>query len=127
MDESNNESSLSNTRQSSIDLPIRRRGADREDETVLQDTMPPQQKKVVMIETPPKEPPQQPEPMSPSTFSSNKPNQDPVRTDPQNLLEPKKRKLDRQVEERVPEIHLVGSITSASNVITDITEGAMIR
>eukprot|EP00599_Poterioochromonas_sp_BG-1_P005656 CAMPEP_0173144628 /NCGR_PEP_ID=MMETSP1105-20130129/7334_1 /TAXON_ID=2985 /ORGANISM="Ochromonas sp., Strain BG-1" /LENGTH=296 /DNA_ID=CAMNT_0014058321 /DNA_START=20 /DNA_END=910 /DNA_ORIENTATION=+ len=123
MDEGSlNESNLSNTRQSSIELPIRRR--EREDETVLQDTMP-AQRKVVMIETPTREPPV----ITPSSssFSVNKPNQDPIRTEPQNLLEPKKRKLDRQIEERIPEIHLVGTITSAANIISDITEGALCR
>lgn len=125
MDEGSlNDSNLSNTRQSSIELPIRRREREREDETVLQDTMP-AQRKVVMIETPTREPPV----ITPSSssFSVNKPNQDPIRTEPQNLLEPKKRKLDRQIEERIPEIHLVGTITSAANIISDITEGAMCR
>jgi hypothetical protein len=52
---------------------------------------------------------------------------DPIRTDPIKALELRKRRLDRQADSFMPEIHYVGQITSAKNVILDSTEGALCR
>ena len=135
------ESHLSSTHQSSIELPLRRDPIrEQENETVLLDTMPLPKRTVTIddpqsnnrnlndsiitsqptINTPPS--------LTPNTSTILSKNQtEPVRTDPQNILEPRKRKIDRQIEERVPEIHIVGSFHSAENVILDLTEGAMCR
>lgn len=52
---------------------------------------------------------------------------DPIRTDPVKALELRKRRLDRQADSSMPEIHYVGQITSAKKVITDTTEGVFCR
>lgn len=52
---------------------------------------------------------------------------EPIRTDPIKALEARKRRLERQVEPNVPEIHYVGQILSMSMVINDALEGAFCR
>lgn len=52
---------------------------------------------------------------------------DPIRTDPVKALELRKRRLDRQADSSMPEIHYVGQIVSAKNVTVDSTEGAFCR
>lgn len=53
----------------------------------------------------------------------------PVRTDPIEGLDARtvKRRLDRQVNDRVPEIHIVGRIASGKDLVNDISEGAFCR
>ena len=67
--------------------------------------------------------------LNPSTalFPIHKPDTSPIRTDAQNILEAKKRRLDRQIEESIPEIHIVGQIVSGQGIILDSSDGAMIR
>lgn len=55
------------------------------------------------------------------------PVQEPVRTEPVKMLEPRKRRLDRQFEEKIPEIHLIGEIKDANGICLDITEGLFLR
>lgn len=57
----------------------------------------------------------------------NAPVPEPTRTEPVKLLEPRKRRLDRQVEERIPEVHIVGRLSTAREVCLDVTEGIFIR
>jgi len=52
---------------------------------------------------------------------------DPIRTDPIKALELRKRRMDRQADSSMPEIHYVGQIVSARRVINDSTEGAFCR
>lgn len=52
---------------------------------------------------------------------------DPIRTDPIKALELRKRRLDRQADSSMPEIHYIGQILSARNVISDSTEGTFCR
>lgn len=52
---------------------------------------------------------------------------DPIRTDPIKALELRKRRLDRQADSFMPEIHYVGQITSAKDVTMDSTEGVFCR
>lgn len=66
------------------------------------------------VEEPPKSNPQAPV-------------QEAVRTEPVKMLEPRKRRLDRQLEEKIPEIHIVGEINCASGVCLDVTEGVFLR
>lgn len=114
MDETINSNS---THQHSIELPLRR-DLNKDDDHVLQETMNPRRS---------------PAPRNELSYSNvsqtltSKPLTEPIRTDPQNVLEPKKRKLDRQIEDRVPEIHIVGNIVSGSGLLLDSSEGAMCR
>ena len=52
---------------------------------------------------------------------------DPIRTDPIKALEARKRRLDRQADSSMPEVHYIGQIVSGKNIITDSTEGAFCR
>lgn len=52
---------------------------------------------------------------------------DPIRTDPIKALELRKRRLDRQADSSMPEIHYIGQILSAKSVILDSTEGTFCR
>jgi hypothetical protein len=52
---------------------------------------------------------------------------DPIRTNPIKALEVRKRRLDRQADSMMPEIHYVGQIASGRNITTDLTEGAFCR
>lgn len=52
---------------------------------------------------------------------------DPIRTDPIKALELRKRRMDRQADSSMPEIHYVGQIVSARNIINDSTEGVFCR
>lgn len=52
---------------------------------------------------------------------------DPIRTDPIKALELRKRRMDRQADSSMPEIHYVGQIVSARKVIIDSTEGSFCR
>lgn len=52
---------------------------------------------------------------------------DPIRTDPVKALELRKRRMDRQADSSMPEIHYVGQIVSARKIITDSTEGVFCR
>jgi hypothetical protein len=113
--------SLGNTLQPSIELPVRRGNVNDNEDSVLHGTLTKPQKSVS------KENDQLSLNESASTTSVNKPVIDPVRTEPQNVYEPRKRKLDRQVEERVPEIHIIGNVVSGKDIIIDSAEGAMCR
>lgn len=53
--------------------------------------------------------------------------QEPVRTEPVKMLEPRKRRLDRQFEEKIPEIHLIGEIKDAAGICQDLSEGLFLR
>jgi hypothetical protein len=115
--------SLGNTLQPSIELPVRRGNINDNDDSVLHGTLTKQQRSAPAS----KSVDQQSLNESASTTSVNKPITEPVRTEPQNVYEPRKRKLDRQVEERVPEIHIIGNVVSGKDIIIDSTEGAMCR
>lgn len=52
---------------------------------------------------------------------------DPIRTDPVKALELRKRRLDRQADSFMPEIHFVGEITSGKDIAIDSTEGVFCR
>ena len=52
---------------------------------------------------------------------------DPIRTDPIKALELRKRRLDRQADSSMPEIHYIGQIQSGKRIIQDSTEGAFCR
>jgi hypothetical protein len=121
MDHNEETINSSSTHQQSIELPLRRDYNRDVDDSVLHGTIS-----------------KRPAPLTnpdlgntlssqPSQNLTNKPVTDPIRTDPQNVLEPKKRKLDRQVEDRIPEIHIVGNVVSANDIIYDATEGGMCR
>lgn len=58
---------------------------------------------------------------------NNPTQQEAVRTDPVKMLEPRKRRLDRQLEEKIPEIHIIGEIKNAAGICADITEGIFLR
>jgi len=50
----------------------------------------------------------------------------PIRTEPP-LSEYKRRRLDRQTELKVPEVHIIGQIIGGSNLLMDGGEGAFCR
>lgn len=52
---------------------------------------------------------------------------EPIRTDPVQALEARKRRLDRVADSNLPEIHYIGQISSAKDIIYDVTEGAFCR
>jgi hypothetical protein len=52
---------------------------------------------------------------------------DPIRTDPIKALELRKRRLDRQADSSMPEVHYVGQIVSGKQIVQDPTEGAFCR
>jgi len=52
---------------------------------------------------------------------------EPIRTDPVQALEARKRRLDRVADSSLPEIHYIGQISSAKEIIYDVTEGAFCR
>lgn len=52
---------------------------------------------------------------------------EPIRTDPVQALEARKRRLDRVADGNLPEIHYIGQISSAKEIIYDVTEGAFCR
>lgn len=62
-----------------------------------------------------------------NTNTDNAPSLEPVRTEPVKMLEPRKRRLDRQLEEKIPEIHMIGEIKDASGICLDLSEGLFLR
>eukprot|EP01035_Chromulina_nebulosa_P017004 gene17004-22503_t len=50
-----------------------------------------------------------------------------LRTDPITILENRKKTLERVHANFLPELHLIGSIISGSDIIRDFTEGAYLR
>jgi hypothetical protein len=73
--------------------------------------------------------PQEPVESRPKLFSTVDPSKllDPIRTDPIKALELRKRRLDRQADSSMPEIHYIGQVLSGKNITTDHTEGAFCR
>jgi hypothetical protein len=65
-------------------------------------------------------------PLNPQNMPSNT-QETTIRTEPVKMLDGRKKRLDRQVEEKIPEIHIVGEIKYAKNVSLDFTEGIMCR
>lgn len=49
------------------------------------------------------------------------------RTAPVKMLEPRKRRLERQPEEKVPEIHIVGEIMNCQGSIQNLSDGLLCR
>jgi hypothetical protein len=62
------------------------------------------------------------EPMLPKDYT-------PIRTDPIEGIDQKsiKRRLDRHVNEQVPEIHIIGRIAWGQHLVNDVTEGTFCR
>jgi hypothetical protein len=51
----------------------------------------------------------------------------PIRTDPLKAMDTRRRRLDRVVENSIPEIHVIGEIRSGRNIAQELSEGAYCR
>eukprot|EP01038_Epipyxis_sp_PR26KG_P014161 gene14161-19001_t len=58
---------------------------------------------------------------------ANDKNLEPIRMDPIKTTETRRKRLERQSIEQLPEIHFIGEIKFAKNVILDYTEGCFCR